>query len=102
MAFCNKCGNYDDSHLLECGIEEKKYEQTEDYQPDLYYYWDSPIVDLNVREMEAIIDALQFQMVESDSLNDFDDVTNEQVGFKLSQIMSKVEKARKKQPEMEW
>jgi uncharacterized protein (DUF433 family) len=60
------------------------------------------IVDLNVREMEAIIDALQFQMVESDSLDDFDDVTNEQVGFKLSQIMSKVEKARKKQPEMEW
>ena len=60
------------------------------------------IVDLSVREMEAIIDALQFQMVESDSLNDFDDVTNEEVGFKLSQIMSKVEKARKKQPEMEW
>ena len=60
------------------------------------------IVDLNVREMEAIIDALQFQMVESDSLDDFDDVTNEEVGFKLSQIMSKVEKARKKQPEMEW
>ena len=60
------------------------------------------IVDLNIREIEAIIDALQFQMVESDSLDDFDDVTNEQVGFKLSQIMSKVEKARKKQPEMEW
>ena len=60
------------------------------------------IVDLNVREMEAIIDALQFQMVESDSLDDFDDVTNEEVGFKLSQIMTKVEKARKKQPEMEW
>ena len=60
------------------------------------------IVDLNVREVKAIIDALQFQMVESDSLDDFDDVTNEEVGFKLSQIMSKVEKARKKQPEMEW
>ena len=60
------------------------------------------IVDLNIREIEAIIDALQFQMVESDSLDDFDDVTNEEVGFKLSQIMSKVEKARKKQPEMEW
>ena len=43
MALCDKCGNYDDSHLLECGIEEKKYEHTEDYQPDLYYYWDSPI-----------------------------------------------------------
>ena len=60
------------------------------------------IVDLNVREIEAVIDALQFQMVESDSLDDFDNVTNEEVGFKLSQIMSKVEKARKKQPEMEW
>ena len=60
------------------------------------------IVDLNIREIEAIIDALQFQMVESDSLDDFDDVTNEEVGFKLSQVMSKVEKARKKQPDMEW
>ena len=60
------------------------------------------IVDLNVREMEAIIDALQFQMVESDSLDDFDDVTNEEVGFKLSQVMSKVEKAKSKQPDMEW
>ena len=60
------------------------------------------IVDLNVREIEAVIDALQFQMVESDSLDDFDNVTNEEVGFKLSQIMSKVEKARQKQPDMEW
>ena len=60
------------------------------------------IVDLNIREIEAIIDALQFQMVESDSLDDFDDVTNEEVGFKLSQMMYKVEKARKKQPDMEW
>ena len=60
------------------------------------------IVDLNVREIKAVIDALQFQMVESDSLDDFDNVTNEEVGFKLSQMMSKVEKARKKQPEMEW
>ena len=60
------------------------------------------IVDLNIREIEAIIDALQFQMVESDSLDDFDDVTNEEVGFKLSQVMSKIEKAKSKQPDMEW
>ena len=60
------------------------------------------IVDLNMREIQAIIDALQFQMVESDSLDDFDDVTNEEVGFKLSQVMSKVEKAKSKQPDMEW
>ena len=60
------------------------------------------IVDLNIREIQTIIDALQFQMVESDSLDDFDDVTNEEVGFKLSQVMSKVEKAKSKQPDMEW
>ena len=40
MAYCDVCGNFDDSHLLECGIESKEYEQREDYQPDLYYYWD--------------------------------------------------------------
>ena len=40
MAFCDVCGNFDDSHLIECGIESKEYEQREDYQPDLYYYWD--------------------------------------------------------------
>ena len=38
MAYCDVCGNYDDSHLLECGIEEKSYEDRPDYQPDLYYY----------------------------------------------------------------
>ena len=43
MAYCDECGNYDDSHLLECGVEEKSYEERPDYQPDLYYYWDSPL-----------------------------------------------------------
>ena len=43
MAYCDSCGNFDDSHLLECGIESKEYEQREDYQPDLYYYWDAPL-----------------------------------------------------------
>ena len=28
MAYCDSCGNFDDSHLLECGIESKEYEQT--------------------------------------------------------------------------
>ena len=46
MAYCDVCGNFDDSHLLECGIESKEYEQREDYQPDLYYYWDSPIEEI--------------------------------------------------------
>ena len=46
MAYCDKCGNFDDSHLLECGIESKEYEQKEDYQPDLYYYWDAPLEEI--------------------------------------------------------
>ena len=39
MAYCDQCGNFDDSHV------EYTDETTEsqDYQPDLYYYWDSPL-----------------------------------------------------------
>ena len=39
MAYCDQCGNFDKSHA------EYTDETTEsqDYQPDLYYYWDSPI-----------------------------------------------------------
>ena len=40
MAYCDNCGNYDDSHL------ESMNDQLSidgDHQPDLYYYWDSPI-----------------------------------------------------------
>ena len=46
MAYCDVCGNFDDSHLLECGIESKEYEQREDYQSDLYYYWDAPLEEI--------------------------------------------------------
>ena len=46
MAYCDECGNYDDSHLLECGVEEKSYEERPDYQPDLYYYWDAPLEEI--------------------------------------------------------
>ena len=38
MAFCDKCGNFDDFLSFE-----KKDKNDPDYQPDLYYYWDSPI-----------------------------------------------------------
>ena len=36
MAYCDQCGNFDKSHA------EYTDETTEsqDYQPDLYYYWD--------------------------------------------------------------
>ena len=46
MAICDVCGNFDDGHI------ENNFPQMfpkasktalPDYQPDLYYYWDSPI-----------------------------------------------------------
>ena len=41
MAYCDRCGNYNDSHILSSDIE--VFEDCPDYQPDLYYYWDSPL-----------------------------------------------------------
>ena len=38
MAYCDVCGNFDDFLSFE-----KKDKNDPDYQPDLYYYWDSPI-----------------------------------------------------------
>ena len=35
MAYCDKCGNFDDFLSFE-----KKDKNDPDYQPDLYYYWD--------------------------------------------------------------
>ena len=42
MAFCDNCGNFDRSHYDDL---QETYQpiNREDYQPDLYYYWDSPI-----------------------------------------------------------
>ena len=36
MAFCDKCGNYDDEHT-DCMPE---YQTGQDYQTRLYYYYD--------------------------------------------------------------
>ena len=35
MAYCDVCGNFDHSHEGD--------EKSPDFQPDLYYYWDSPL-----------------------------------------------------------
>ena len=45
-------------------------------------------VDLSKIEIKTIIEALQFQMVESESLDDFNDKVNEEVGFKLYQLLN--------------
>ena len=47
------------------------------------------LVDLSKIEIKTIIEALQFQMVESESLDDFNDKVNEEVGFKLYQLINK-------------
>ena len=44
MSYCDSCGNFDDSSIEDLEdheIEEEK--KSQNYQPDLYYYWDSPI-----------------------------------------------------------
>ena len=56
MAYCDKCGNYDDSHLE--GINDQ-LSIDGDHQPDLYYYWDSPIeVDYDWRDSLPNADCL--------------------------------------------
>ena len=39
MAYCDSCGNYDDEHTD--GMPE--YQTGQDYQPELYYYWQYPL-----------------------------------------------------------
>ena len=52
MAYCDVCGNFDDFLSFE-----KKDENDPDYQPDLYYYWDSPLEeDYNWRDSFPLVD----------------------------------------------
>ena len=58
MAYCDKCGNFDSSHFEDL---QETYQpiNREDYQPDLYYYWDSPIEeDYNWRDAEPQAECL--------------------------------------------
>ena len=51
MAYCDSCGNFDDS--------EDRISTGDNYQPDLYYYWDSPIEeDYNWRDAAPYADCL--------------------------------------------
>ena len=47
MAYCDQCGNFDKSYLEEGGFSQEwkdaRKEFDENYQPDLYYYWDAPL-----------------------------------------------------------
>ena len=57
MAYCDKCGNFDKSHVEDWDL--KLHSNELSYQPDLYYYWDSPIEeDYNRRDAYPEIDCL--------------------------------------------
>ena len=40
MAYCDKCGNFDDSHI---DGQIDMFKNDPDYQPDLYFYWHGDI-----------------------------------------------------------
>ena len=46
MACCDVCGNFDDSHRESMDYPKNGQHCIQDYQPDLYYYWDSPIEEI--------------------------------------------------------
>ena len=63
MAYCDQCGNFDDSYNDETSYnqdwKDARKEFDENYQPDLYYYWDSPIEeDYDWRDALPDIDCL--------------------------------------------
>ena len=52
MAYCDVCGNFDDFLSFE-----DKDKNDPDYQPDLYYYWDSPLEeDYDWRDNFPLVD----------------------------------------------
>ena len=52
MAYCDQCGNFDDFLSFE-----DKDKNNPDYQPDLYYYWDSPLEeDYDWRDNFPLVD----------------------------------------------
>ena len=59
MAYCDNCGNFDESHREALGYPKTSDHCIQDYQPDLYYYWDSPIEeDYNWRDAEPEAECL--------------------------------------------
>ena len=42
MAYCDVCGNFDDSHFEDLKDTYQDIDM-QAHQPDLYYYWDAPL-----------------------------------------------------------
>mgnify|MGYP005716411029 FL=1 len=57
MAYCDECGNFNDANLTDVAYENPL--DIKNYQPDLYYYWDSPLEeDYDWREARPNTDCL--------------------------------------------
>ena len=39
MAYCDMCGNFDESHRESMEYPKDSQHCIQDYQPELYYYW---------------------------------------------------------------
>ena len=58
MACCDNCGNFDSSHMQDLQDTYQAHNRN-DYQPDLYYYWDAPLEeDYNWRDALPDADCL--------------------------------------------
>ena len=61
-AKCDRCGNFDDQEIENddgCFFLGKRPKRRKGYQPDLYYYWDSPLEeDYDWREAIPYADCL--------------------------------------------
>ena len=40
MAYCDRCGNFDESHRESMEYPKDSQHCIQDYQPELYYFWD--------------------------------------------------------------
>ena len=59
MAYCDECGNYDESHRADLAYTKSPHLEAQSYHPDLYYYWDSPLEErYNWREARPDTDCL--------------------------------------------
>ena len=58
MAYCDVCGNFDNSHMEDLQETYQRINR-DDYQPDLYYYWDAPIEeDYDWRDKFPLVDCM--------------------------------------------
>ena len=56
MAYCDVCGNFDDSHYDDL-LETYQDIDRDAHQPDLYYYWDAPLEeDYDWRDNFPLVD----------------------------------------------